>query len=455
MAHNKPKGPDIMRTLVDALQPQVPHLCAGATLQITLCVRPGRLERLGDVCRVPCGALRTVGLAAALAAARLQRRIDPLLGIDAAAGRYDGESARRLAGAQHDDGHVLDDAGDGADGGFDALGVRLHLEQRGEEGRAGGEASRQRLRLGLCRVGELCRQLLAGLDGLHLERVDRLGEVLALVGRNDGGREHPGQLGRLGLDIHAGQLLGGLDAGREGCRLRLRSLGLVARQADDAAHAAAHALLGQQHEGARLRRAPDVGAAAKLDGEVAPLGRVGRGDHLAHARAADGDDAHRVRVLLSEDGAETINRLGRVERHDLRMHCQVGLDLPVDRLLCRGELLDRQGLAVRKVEAQLVRVAQRAALVGVSAQRLAERVVEHVGRRVVASDWRAASVVDGERELVTNAHLAIRDAADVGDEGTELLDVRHGEDAARGRGDCAQVTNLAAGLGVEGGAVQH
>jgi hypothetical protein len=109
------------------------------------------------------------------------------------------------------------------------------------------------------------------------------------------------------------------------------------------------------------------------------------------------------------------------------VHGHICLDLPIDGLLCRRQLLAREGLAVREVEAQLVGVAQRAPLVGVHAQRLSECQVEHVRRGVVAGDGGAPRVVNGERELVAQAELALRDVPDVGDEGAELLDVGDGE----------------------------
>ena len=76
------------------------RVAAGARLQASAQLRLGErlcsLERLRDVGRVARRALRAVGLAAALAPARAERGVDPLLCVDRAAVWGGGERAAVL-----------------------------------------------------------------------------------------------------------------------------------------------------------------------------------------------------------------------------------------------------------------------------------------------------------------------------------------------------------------------
>lgn len=70
-------------------------------------------------------------------------------------------------------------------------------------------------------------------------------------------------------------------------------------------------------------------------------------------------------ALLAKDGAEPVDRHRLLERDRRRVHLEVGADLRVDLRLHGGELLGSERLGVRKVEAELLGVAEGAALVAV------------------------------------------------------------------------------------------
>ena len=72
------------------------------------------------------------------------------------------------------------------------------------------------------------------------------------------------------------------------------------------------------------------------------------------------------------------------QRHRHRRHRQIGVDLLVDQPLDLGDFLRCQRLVVREVEARLVGIDQRALLLDVLAEHLAQRPVEQVRRGVVA-----------------------------------------------------------------------
>ena len=113
------------------------------------------------------------------------------------------------------------------------------------------------------------------------------------------------------------------------------------------------------------------------------------------------------------------------------------------------------GLSWAKSKRVLLCVDQRALLLHVRAEHLAQRLVHEVGDRVVAHGARAQRRVDARLDLVADLQRAgLQRALVAVDVGLDLLRVGHLEGAA-GADQLAAVADLAAGLGVERRAVEH
>ena len=168
----------------------------------------------------------------------------------------------------------------------------------------------------------------------------------------------------------------------------------------------------------------------------------------------DGHHAHDVAVLLAKqrDGA---GGLRLVDAHDAGDDGLRREDLGVDLALDSGELVGRHGLEVREVEAQPVGSNKGARLVHVLAQDLLQRGVQEVRRGVVAADELTAAVVDGGAHRGTHADLALNDLALVGGEAALAVQRVLDPQLEAVREDPAGVTDLAAHLAVERGAVEH
>ena len=211
-----------------------------------------------------------------------------------------------------------------------------------------------------------------------------------------------------------------------------------ARDRLDAPDAGRDAAFGDDLEEADVAGARDVRAAAKL------------------ARGADVEHAHLVAVLLAEEHHRA-ELLRVVDRHHARAGRRVVEDLGVDDRLDAADLLVGHRRVVREVEARLVRVDERALLLHVGAQHLAQRLVHEVRRRVVAHRARARVVIDLGGHGVADRELARLHLADVAEDiGLDLLRVLDGEERQAGAalGKLAAVADLAAGLGVERRAVE-
>ncbi len=180
----------------------------------------------------------------------------------------------------------------------------------------------------------------------------------------------------------------------------------------------------------------DVGAAAQLLG------------------AADRQHAHLVGVLLAEQHHRA-GLLRRLQGHHLGLGRGVGEDLAVDDLLDLADLLGAHRRGVGEVEAGLVGIDQRALLLHVGAEHLAQRLVHQVGDRVVARGGGARGDVHPGGDALPHRELAGAHHAVVAEHrGLDLLRVLHAEDAG-GAAQLAAVADLAAGLGVERGVVEH
>ena len=172
------------------------------------------------------------------------------------------------------------------------------------------------------------------------------------------------------------------------------------------------------------------------------------------SREADIQHAHGVAVFLAEQrhGA-ALDRV--VIGHDLRHGGLIGQDLGIDDGFHASDLLGGQRRVLREVETGLVGIDQRAALLDVSAQHLAQRLVHQVGGGVVAHCARATHGVDAGQQAVAHRQRArFQHAVMAEHAGLDLQRVGHGEAQAIGFQQ-AGITDLAARFGVERRGVQH
>ena len=160
----------------------------------------------------------------------------------------------------------------------------------------------------------------------------------------------------------------------------------------DAAHAGSDTTLGEDLERADVARRRHVRAATEFDAE-----------------AGDGDDADLVAVLLTEERH-------RARRNRLLSGTHVGgnqrvlHDLLVDDSLDAQELVGRDRLEMLEVEAQAVRRDERAGLLHVRAEHLAQGRMQQVGSRVVAPRGVAYVGIHLRIDDVANAQGALLDA---------------------------------------------
>ncbi len=206
-------------------------------------------------------------------------------------------------------------------------------------------------------------------------------------------------------------------------------------------HAAGDASFFQDLDQPDLAGRARVRAAAQLGGEV-----------------ADADDAHAVAVLLAEERHRLVLVDGDVDGHILD-----DLDRVVAQHLFVGEVFDVLQLLVvdagevREVEAQVAGIDQRARLLHMRAQHIAQRGVQQVRAGMVAHGRVAHLGVDHGVDLVADVDRLLRRdamrahtlhgigrALDLGDDGVVVVGV-----------EPADVADLSAGIGVEGCLVEH
>ena len=205
----------------------------------------------------------------------------------------------------------------------------------------------------------------------------------------------------------------------------------------DTADAGGHAALGLDAEHTGLSGVVQMGTAAQLHGE------------LAH-----GHHAHGLAVLLAE-GSHGAPGLGLRQRQLLGGDGQAVQHRVVHQILHLQDLLGGDGLKVGKVEAQTIRLHQRAGLMDVVAQHLLQRGIQQVGGGVGAAHGAAALRIDGGGNAVAHMEGAPQQLAVVHIlAALVLLDVGHHKLRAVG-GDDAVVGHLTAHLGVERGLIQH
>ncbi len=127
--------------------------------------------------------------------------------------------------------------------------------------------------------------------------------------------------------------------------------------------------------------------------------------HSSMLKPGHADDAHLVAVFLAEER----HRAGRdrlLRRANLGRHRRVPADLLVDDALDAVELVARDRLEVHEVEAQAIGRDERARLLHVRAEHLAQRRVEQMRRRVIPARRVAHRRVDFRRDDVADAELA-------------------------------------------------
>ena len=91
-----------------------------------------------------------------------------------------------------------------------------------------------------------------------------------------------------------------------------------------------------------------------------------------------------------------------VDRHHARLRRRVLQDLGVDDRLDAADLVVGHRRVVREVEARLVGIDERALLLHVRAEHLAQRLVHQVRGRVVAHRARARRLIDVRRDGVAD-----------------------------------------------------
>ena len=216
----------------------------------------------------------------------------------------------------------------------------------------------------------------------------------------------------------------------------------------DAPHAGRHRAFRDERDQPDLAGAVDVRAAAELDG-------IGLARLLARFRLAHRDDAHLVAVFLAEQ-RHGAGGDGAVAVHEMRLDRRILQHDGVRHLLDGREFRFRHRLRMREVEAQPFRRNQRALLRHVRAERLAERLVQKVRRRMVGADRRAPLAVDRQPHGVATREPPRLERADMDEEPVRLaLRVGHAEARARLRLDHPGVADLAARLAVERRLVDH
>src|SRR5690606_11455355 len=205
----------------------------------------------------------------------------------------------------------------------------------------------------------------------------------------------------------------------------------------DASHAGGDAAFGGDAEQADIAGTLDVGPPAEFNGEA----------------AAHGQDANLVAVFLTEQRHGALG-LGGLDVGDFDFHRRVGADLVIDDALQLPQLLGADGFEVAEVETQALTVDQRALLLHMLAQHLAQRGVQQVGGGMVALGRGTHAVIDhgANGGAAVQAAAADHPMVQVGAAG--LGGIAYVETHA-GAFQVTGIAHLPAGFGIEGGLVQQ
>jgi hypothetical protein len=157
---------------------------------------------------------------------------------------------------------------------------------------------------------------------------------------------------------------------------------------------------------------------------------------------------------FSPNSARAPDDAAVVERHQARGDARILQHVVVRQILDLLQLLGRDRLGMREVEAQAVGRDQRALLRHVIAEHLAQRLVQQMRRRMVGADCRAARVIDLERERVPTFSVPCSTVPAVHEHVARPL-LRVGDARATPSAVIAGIADLSAGLAVERRLVEH
>ena len=210
-------------------------------------------------------------------------------------------------------------------------------------------------------------------------------------------------------------------------------LGLFARNGFDTAHAGRNGALRQDLEEADRSRGTGVRTAAQLD------------------RRPEAHHAHPVAVLLAEEHHRPGGRSLLLGGRTVLLEGIVGADRTVDQPLDLAQLLRGHLLEVREVEAQHLGRHERALLLDMLPEHLAQRLVHEMRGRVVVGRALPLRGVDARGELRGGV---LRKLVDDMDDQSVLLLGSNDRNALVGALDHADVTDLTARIAVERRAVE-
>ena len=315
-------------------------------------------------------------------------------------------------------------------------------------GEVAGDGVEGGLALGLLALLLLVDNLLLDLGEAGAELLlgeDRDSETVELDGS---GLDLGGLLGAVGESVDVLKLVA------EDLGIALGLVGALAGVGDDTADALGDTALLDNDQVLDETSVLDVGTAAELDGDLAPLGVLGVLEKLVNLHA-DGDDTDGVGVGLAEDGADTLDLAGKVEINLLGVGLEVLADVVVGQILNLLDVLQRDGSLVAEIETEPVLVDERTLLVNLITQNLTKRVVQDVSTSVVVADRLATELVVLASNLITSGKVTILDEAVMNNVTTKLLNIENLELGNTIDDDATSISNLTTGLGVKVGVVEE
>ena len=187
--------------------------------------------------------------------------------------------------------------------------------------------------------------------------------------------------------------------------------------------------------------------------DVAERGHVGAAAQLDRVRPRF-QHPHHIAVLVAEEG-NGADRLRVAHRRLVVTAAAVGDDLGIRDALNLAQLRGTHAFVVAEVESQPIGRHQRAGLLDVMAEHLAQRPVQDVRAGVIAADGAAPLVVDLGADQRAGLDDAAVDAPDVAVQICQRVRAVEHVDDALGACDRADVADLPAALCVERSAIQE
>ena len=138
-----------------------------------------------------------------------------------------------------------------------------------------------------------------------------------------------------------------------------------------------------------------------------------------------------IAILLAKEGARA--RCDRILNiHDTRRDGRIGEHGAIGDIFDAAQLLGRNGLGMREVEAQTIRRDERALLRDMIAEHLPQRLMQQMGGGMIGAQRAAARMIDTQFERETSVELAFFDRALMDIELAKLfLRIGDAEDHAR------------------------